>query len=86
MGDDLTDFNYGIRYASASDLKKYDDVKNAISKEIGGQSNDWWASYKPFKDRNWNADEFERLYDGTIKDETKRIVTKLCDDLKGIEL
>ena len=86
MGDDLTDFNYGIRYASASDLKKYDDIKEAISKEIGGQSNDWWASYKPFKDRNWNADEFERLYDGTIKDETKRIVTKLCDDLKEIEL
>ena len=57
----------------------------AISKEIGGKHNDWWASYKPFKCRNWNADEFERLYDGTIKDEIKRIVTKLCDDLKGIE-
>ena len=87
MGNDLTDFNYGIRYKGESEKGKTPDVKQEISRKLGGKHNEWWASYKPFKDPNWNDDVvFEHLFDGTIKTEITNNVKELCKELEGIDL
>ena len=44
MGNDLTDFNYGIRYKGESEKGKTLDVKQEISRKLGGKHNEWWAS------------------------------------------
>ena len=87
MGNGLTDFNYGIRYKGESEKGKTLDVKQEISRKLGGKHNEWWASYKPFKDQNWNDDVvFEHLFDGTIKTEITNNVKELCKELEGIDL
>lgn len=87
MGKDFANFNYGVRYISEAERGKYQDVKDKILAEIGGSSNSWWASFKPFKYRNWDNDVvFERLYDGTIKTEIINNVRELYGCLVGIEL
>ena len=87
MGDELKDFNYGVRYKSGTGKGKSEDVKDAILKRLGEKYNDWWASYKPFKYQSWNNDVvFERLYDGTIEEEIKNNVIELCNKLEGINL
>ena len=87
MGNGLTDFNYGIRYKGESEKGKTLDVKQEISRKLGGKHNEWWASYKPFKDPDWNDDVvFEHLFDGTIKTEITNNVKELCKELEGIDL
>lgn len=88
MGNDLTDFNYGIRYKSETEKGKAQDIKQEIQDIItGGLSNTWWASYKPFKYRHWNNDMvFEHLYNGKIKTEIKQKVICLRDNLKAVDL
>lgn len=87
MGKNLTDFNYGVRYAGESEKGKYLDIREEIADRLKGSSNSWWVYYKPFMCRNWDNDAaFERLFDGSIKDEIKRNVENLCDSLDGIEL
>lgn len=49
MGNDLTDFNYGIRYKTESDKEQCQDIKNSIKEKLGGSSSVWWASFMPFK-------------------------------------
>ena len=62
-------------------------TKQNILKKIGGKDNKWWASFKTFKYQSWNNDVvFERMYDGTIKEEIKKNVIELCKDLEGIDL
>ena len=85
MSNDLKNFNYGVRYISVSDKENVQDYKE-ISCKLGGKHNDWWASYKSFKYQDWNEIEFERLYDGTIKEEIKNNVIELCKELEGIDL
>lgn len=88
MGDKLKNFNYGVRYISGLELGKMEHTKKNIFKKIGGtdENNKWWASNKPFKYQDWNEIEFERLYDGTIKEEIKNNVIELCKELEGIDL
>ena len=87
MGDELKDFNFGVRYVSESEKDKSPEVKQEISEKLKGTSNSWWASFKPFKYQSWNNDVvFERLYDGTIKTEIMKDVIDLCKDLEGIDL
>lgn len=87
MGDELKDFNYGVRYIGESEKGKSEDVKKAIFAKLEGTSNSWWASFKPFKYQSWNNDVvFERLYDGTIKTEIMDNVRDVCKSLDGIEL
>ncbi|MDD6784530.1 MAG: PD-(D/E)XK nuclease family protein [Prevotellaceae bacterium] len=87
MGNDLTNFNYGIRYKGELEKGKAPDVKQEILRKLGGKHNEWWASHKPFKDQDWNNDVvFEHLYDGTIKTEITNNVKELCKELEGIGL
>ena len=87
MGDELKDFNFGVRYVSESEKDKSPEVKQEISEKLKGTSNSWWASFKPFEYQSWNNDVvFERLYDGTIKTEIMKNVIDLCKDLEGIDL
>ena len=87
MGNDLTNFNYGIRYKGELEKGKAPDVKQEILRKLGGEHNEWWASHKPFKDQDWNNDVvFEHLYDGTIKTEITNNVKELCKELEGIGL
>ena len=87
MGNGLTDFNYGIRYKGESEKGKTLDVKQEISRKLGGKSNEWWASYTQFKYPDWNDGVvFEHLFDGTIKTEITNNVKELCKELEGIDL
>lgn len=87
MGDDLTDFNYGIRYKSEVDKEKSQDIRKMIEEKLGGKTNSWWASYKPFKYSNWNNEVvFEQLYDGAIKSEIMKNVADLLSMVEGFEL
>ena len=87
MGNVLTNFNYGIRYKGESEKGKTPDVKQEISRKLGGEHNEWWASYKPFKDPDWKDDVvFEHLFDDTIKTEIMNNVKEICKDLEGIDL
>ena len=87
MGNDLKCFNYGVRYISEIDKENAKDEYKEISRKLGGTPNSWWASYKPFKDPNWNDDVvFEHLFDGTIKTEITNNVKELCKELEGIDL
>lgn len=86
MSNDLKYFNYGVRYISESDKENVQDYKE-ISRKLGGKTNAWWASFKPFKYQRWNNEVvFECLYDGTIKTEIMKNVIDLCKDLEGIDL
>ena len=87
MGNVLTNFNYGIRYKGVSEIGKAPEVKQEISRKLGGTSNKWWASYKQFKYPDWNDGVvFEHLFDGTIKTEITNNVKELCKELEGIDL
>lgn len=87
MGNVLTNFNYGIRYKGVSEIGKAPEVKQEISRKLGGKSNDWWASYTQFKYPDWNDGVvFEHLFDGTIKTEITNNVKELCKELEGIDL
>ena len=87
MGNDLKNFNYGVRYISQLDKENAKDEYKEISRRLGGKNNEWWASYKPFKDPDWNEDVvFEHLFDGTIKTEITNNVKELCKELEGIDL
>lgn len=87
MGNVLTNFNYGIRYKGVSEIGKAPDVKQEISRKLGGKSNEWWASYTQFKYPDWNDGVvFEHLFDGTIMTEITNNVKELCKALEGIDL
>ena len=87
MGNGLTDFNYGIRYKGVSEIGKAPEVKQEISRKLGGKSNERWASYTQFKYPDWNDGVvFEHLFDGTIKTEITNNVKELCKELEGIDL
>lgn len=87
MGNDLKNFNYGVRYISQLDKENAKDEYKEISRRLGGKHNEWWASYKPFKDPDWKDDVvFEHLFDDTIKTEIMNNVKEICKDLEGIDL
>lgn len=88
MSNDLKDFNYGIRYKTESDKECFPEIKKMIGEKLGGKSNSWWASIKPFKKySDWNNESvFEHLYDGTIKSEIKKTVSDLLSLTEEIEL
>ena len=87
MGNVLTNFNYGTRYKGVSEIGKAPEVKQEISRKLGGKSNEWWASYTQFKYPDWNDGVvFEHLFDGTIKTEITNNVKELCKELEGIDL
>lgn len=89
MRDNLSDFNYGIRYKEEAEKETLTDVEEKIRKRLTDgrfRQNSWWVFFKPFKYNNWNDDVFIRLYNGEIKLEIKRNVEKLLIVLKNIKL
>lgn len=87
MGNGLKNFNYGVRYISQLDKENAKDEYKEISRRLGGNHNDWWPSFKSFKDPDWNGGVvFEHLFDGTIKTEITNNVKELCKELEGIDL
>ena len=87
MGNGLKNFNYGVRYISQLDKENAKDEYKEISRRLGGNHNDWWPSFKSFKDPDWNDGVvFEHLFDGTIKTEITNNVKELCKELEGIDL
>jgi len=85
MSDNFKNFNYGVKFRSEKDKDK-EQYKKTINKKLGGSSSEWYASYKPFKYKDWKADEFEKLYKGEIKDEIISITKQIIEDLKDIDL
>ena len=89
MRDNLSDFNYGIRYKEEAEKETLTDVEEKIRKRLTDgrfRQNSWWVFFKPFKYNNWNDDVFIRLYNGEIKLEIKRNVEELLIVLKNIKL
>ena len=87
MRDNLSDFNYGIRYKNESEKGSQKDIEAEIRKRLnGGKQNSWWVSFKPFKYSNWDDDVFKLLYEGEIKSEIKQNIENLLEILKGIKL
>ena len=89
MRDNLSDFNYGIRYKEETEKGTLTDVEEKIRKRLNDgrfRQNLWWVFFKPFKYNNWNDDVFIRLYNGEIKLEIKRNIEELLIVLKDIKL
>lgn len=87
MGNGRKNFNYGVRYIAQLDKENAKDEYKEISRRLGGNHNDWWPSFKSFKDPDWNDGVvFEHLFDGTIKTEITNNVKELCKELEGIDL
>ena len=89
MRDNLSDFNYGIRYKEEAEKETLTDVEEKIRKRLTDgrfRQNSWWVFFKLFKYNNWNDDVFIRLYNGEIKLEIKRNVEELLIVLKNIKL
>ena len=89
MRDNLSDFNYGIRYKEETEKGTLTDVEEKIRKRLNDgrfRQNLWWVFFKPFKYNNWNDDVFIRLYNGEIELEIKRNIEELLIVLKDIKL
>ena len=87
MKDNLSDFNYGIRYKNESEKGSQRDIEAEIRKRLnGGKQNSWWVSFNPFKYNNWNDDVFTRLYDGEIISEIEQNIKDLLRILEGVKL
>lgn len=86
MGDNLTDFNYGVKYKDDSALNQSEKMKTNIAQKLGGTASLWYASYKPFEPRNWNNIEvLERLSNGDIATLIQEKVNYLIKNLEEIE-
>jgi len=85
MGNNLTDFNYGIKFKDGTDKSVFQDQKNQINKLLEGQQvgegkqGEWWAWFKRFENfDSWdNEKAFEALYNETIKEAIKQKITKI---------
>ena len=89
MRDNLSDFNYGIRYKEETEKGTLTDVEEKIRKRLNDgrfRQNLWWVFFKPFKYNNWNDDVFIRLYNGETELEIKRNIEELLIVLKDIKL
>ena len=88
MRDNLSDFNYGIRYKEEAEKGSLMEIEEKIRKCISDENlkrNSWWVFFKPFKYSNWNDDVFTRLYNGEIKSEIIQNIKKLLELLKDIK-
>lgn len=80
MSDNFRNFCYGIH-------NKEESQKGTALNFNDGKSSDWWARYWPFQYPDWDKEDvFEKLYDGTIKEEIKRNITDLLKKLEGVEV
>lgn len=85
MGDNLTNFNYGIRYKDDSELDQEKKTKEDIAKKLGGTTSQWYASYKPFDPKDWNNnDVLDRLRNDAMTPLIGDKIDSLLKQLEGI--
>lgn len=87
LGNNLTEFNYGVRYKDDSVLGQNEETKMEIAQKLGGMASQWYASYKPFELKDWNNDDvLDRLRNGTMASLIEDKIDSLLKELEGIKL